>query len=599
MAQGERKGAAGGSVAERQERARHRNIVLVGIALLVSLIMLYAGTVEQRAAAAEFTQRLELFAAQLITPETEALLGAQPAGAAGHVAFLSLCDGEERAHVYSGSGSTVRAAFDAAKKEANAAVLSSKRPPLWIRLDLLSSAEEISAEALQAALAAAPPEGFYYGLAFDERYVLALPEAQLHGARIYDYERGGVNLAALNGELERAGRDPLEQLPETYGLFRCASWFFDEESVLYPLTAEEGSASRRVMGQIDAAYAGEIALRAADYLAAQRKEDGSLAAGRYPRSERELEGLTALGQAQAVRALVAGWRIEPTAAREAAVTRAVDGLLGQIRLADGARAYLYEGEAPLQHPAGNAAALLALTEASALWGSERHLDLCRQLGNGLLTQLEAGAAAWERLPGEGSSAACCEGAAVLALCRLHTLTGEAEWRSAAKSAADLWMEHPGAGESRSASLCCAAEIARSLEDAAYDAFACKLALQAFASMDAAEAEDPAALEVRMQIFELYARAIERGAPGAELAAAQLPALLAGIQSAAQGQLDSCFFPENAMYMESPAEILGSFMLRGEGCLIRVDALCRSIEGYARYHSHYQTLLAHGLPGAAE
>ncbi len=76
----------------------------------------------------------------------------------------------------------------AAAKETDRAVKQAGGlTPRWVKADVVYLSEEISAGELAKSLKSSRQEFFRYGLAFDAGYETALLEAELNGAKIYDY----------------------------------------------------------------------------------------------------------------------------------------------------------------------------------------------------------------------------------------------------------------------------------------------------------------------------------------------------------------------------------------------------------------------------
>ena len=111
--------------------------------------------------------------------------------------------------------------------------------PRWVKADVVYLSEEISAGELAKSLKSSRQEFFRYGLAFDAGYETALLEAELNGAKIYDYEENpGIDLEYLNTYLKKAGCPALPGMPELCTVFQCIGWLCDETdllSVMLPL----------------------------------------------------------------------------------------------------------------------------------------------------------------------------------------------------------------------------------------------------------------------------------------------------------------------------------------------------------------------------
>ncbi|NBJ91785.1 hypothetical protein D5281_04060 [bacterium 1xD42-62] len=78
----------------------------------------------------------------------------------------------------------------------------------------------------------------YTNTTFYKKFDTTLLEAELNGAKIFDYENGGIDFEYLNRYLKKADRSPLEKLPSVYTVFQCKGWICDENNTVYALSTE-------------------------------------------------------------------------------------------------------------------------------------------------------------------------------------------------------------------------------------------------------------------------------------------------------------------------------------------------------------------------
>ena len=218
-----------------------RRNIFWGLALTLSVCCLLT------ACGGPYETKVDTLRDEIVTEDIAWELGSSPAGEAGHVIFLSVCDGTRRASVFTGTGATLEEAWEDAENKTAAAVGTWDTDPIWVKADVVYVSEEVSREVLVDAVSSSRPQFFRYGAAFDPSFDTALLEAELNGAGIYRYEDGGVDLSALNDYLEGAGRPTLEGLPETYTLFQTFGWLCDENDAVHLLDSSGLDYGRRTL----------------------------------------------------------------------------------------------------------------------------------------------------------------------------------------------------------------------------------------------------------------------------------------------------------------------------------------------------------------
>lgn len=540
-----------------------------------------------------FQEKAELLRRETLADWVRMELGDAPAGEAGHVVFLSVCDGAERAGVYSASGETLDAAWEGAVSAAATALKKSGLEPKWLKADLVYLSGSFTAQELKDALDYSETGFLYYGAAFDPDFETALLEAELNAASIYDYENGGIDLDALNGYLKAAGREEVQTLPDTYRLFRTAGWFCGEDYLVRRVSASGLDYGRRIVETVDRETVEPMLQSAAAWIAGQQRKDGAIPV----RAGGEADPAV---HARALSALLAAYGLEPGEQLEKSIRRAAGYLADQAVYDSLGRAFLPSGEEITLEAGALAAA--ALAEYEAVFQDGERLELCRALGNGVLAMLNRNTGEFVHVldgsfhPAAVSRGPGYDGAAVYALCRLYGLTGGAEYLDAARAAADRFIA-AGTGSGDPWTALAVNELSKHVPDAAsYYVFALENAQRNLEAICGRDTASPGGLVVLMAAYESYDRMTGYGGSAEGF---YLEPLLRGIAARAQRQLDGCLFPEYAMYREDPGQTAGAFMTREEGLSVRTACVCENMEGYELYLANCEKLLAAGLPGDGE
>lgn len=66
----------------------------------------------------------------------------------------------------------------------------------------------------------------------------------------------------------------------------------------------------------------------------------------------------------------------------------------------------------------------------------------------------------------------------------------------------------------------------------------------------------------------------------------LQAFLDAISVRVDRQLNGYFYPEHAMYMKNPQRILNAFMVRHDGCRVRIGDVQHNIGGLYLYYKNF-------------
>ncbi len=570
------------------------------VILLVMAACLFAGFFgwisKDRAA---FRKKLALLEKCVVTEETEAALGKSPAGGqAGQAVLISVCNTGERARVFCGTGRDLPSAWKNAARQVQEFLKGGNYDPVWVKADVVESSDLLQTEELVREVKRARHEFYRYGIAFDPNFQTALLEAELNGAKIYDYENGGIDKNALNSYLKKEGRDALEELPEIYTVFRCRGWFCDEDNQIFPLSTDDLDYGRR-MESVDAEYARELIMNASEFLVDQIQEDGSFVYGIYPRFDNEIDNYNMVRHASTLWSLICRYRLEPEEELAEKIERSIRYMLDHVIYDSDGRAWLYEEKDEEIKLGGCGVAVVALTEYMDVFQNEKYKEVCLALGEGILLMTDPISGEYYHVLSrdftrkEKFRTVYYDGEATFALCRLYSLTGEEIWLNAARSAVDHFIKEDYSRYKDHWVAYSMNEITKHITDNKdYYAFALKNAQVNLEEIRERDTTYHTYLELLMATFEVYDRMVENGLDVGDF---DLQGLLETIAVRVNRQLNGYFYPEYAMYMKNPRRILNTFMVRHDGYRVRIDDVQHNIGGYYLYFKNYDKLIACGLP----
>lgn len=568
---------------------------IAAVLTLLAIVLLLVLNVFNNSA---FQQKIELLQPYALADWVELETGIAPAGSAGHVVFISVCNGTERASVYTGTGKNLSDAWNNAVKRAKKDIQERNLTPIWVKADVLTASELVSMDELAKAVRDARHEFFRYGASFDSEFQTALLEAELNGAKIYEYDDGGISLESLNTYLKKANRNTLDELPEEITLFQCIGWFCDEENEVYQLADSGLEYGRRQIELIDGNFARELILNASEFLEEQVQEDGSFVYGIYPRFDNNIDNYNIVRHAGTIWSLVCRYRLIPDESLAEKIEQTIDYMLKFVVYDDQGRAYLYEEKSDEIKLGGSGIAMVALTEYMDVFQNDRYQDVCVALGNGILTMMDQSDGTYYHvLNGDFSRkeefrTIYYDGEATFALCRLYSLTKDPVWLEAAQAAVDHFIEADYTQYKDHWIAYSMNEITKYVTDRPeYFVFALDNAQNNLEKIRNRDTTYHTYLELLMSTFEVYDRFVQSGGSADDF---DLGSFLNTIYTRVNRQLDGYFFPEYAMYMRNPQRILDTFMVRHDGYRVRIDDVQHNIGGYYLYYVNYDKLVEYGM-----
>lgn len=595
----------------KQKRATERKTLptkkMAFFVCAVAVVLLIAGGLfvhfsgQTASNIAVYKEKISLLRANVLIANTEASVGKSPAGGqAGQVVFLSVCDTTERASVFCGTGADLQTAWNAADKQVMNFLEEGNYDPVWVKVDVVYISDVLQSEELARAVVAARHEFYRFGIAFDRTFQTALLEVELNGAKIYDYDNGGIDLKYLNLYLEKAGRMPLAELPGTYTIFRCMGWLCDETNTVYRLNTDDLDYGRRSV-VVSADYARDLILNASAFLEDQIREDGSFVYGIYPRFDNEIENYNIVRHASTLWSLICRYRLAPDDDLAEKIDRTIGFMLDYVIYDANGRAYLYEEKEDEIKLGGCGVCVVALTEYMDVFQNEKYRDVCCALGQGILSMMDqTNGEYYHVLSGdftrkEEFRTVYYDGEATFALCRLYSLTDDSVWLEAAKIAVAHFIEADYTQYKDHWVAYTMNEITKHIPDnKEYYAFALDNAQKNLTTIRERDTTYHTYLELLMATFETYDRMLENGV---QVDGFDLQAFLDTISVRVDRQLDGYFYPEYAMYMRNPQRILNTFMVRHDGYRVRIDDVQHNIGGYYLYFKNYDKLLAYGMVGS--
>jgi hypothetical protein len=522
-----------------------------------------------------------------------------------YIVFLSLCNAADRATVITAKGETLEQAWANAGTKAKDFVNANNFNTVWLKADIVNDKEDVRAVDLPEIISIRSDgfdEFFRLGIAFDSAFDTALLETEINGNKLIDYDyTGNLDLKDINEYLSLHNRAALGRIPDVLVLFSCRGYIYDGTGCYTLNYKQDYNYGRRVAGEVTGDYAGTVMDSSTRFLIDSIQPDGSFNYGMYPTYDNQIPEYNILRHAGTVWSLVTQYDAAAGIEHKNAIECSVGYLLGQIVYDNGA-AYVVERKSNEIKLGGNGIAICALTEYMETFQTDKYVELCKMLGNGILVMMnentgkyyhvlyygEAGRIDFSRK--EEDRTVYYDGEATFALARLYGLTGEEKWLNASKAAVENFIREDYVQYKDHWIAYAMNEVTKYVDDTRYYEFALRNVNENLDAIYYRETSYHTYMEMLMATFDLYDRILANNIQVGYLEKFQDKYFIDTIFYRADHMLNGYFYPEYAMYLKKPAKILGAFFVRHDGYRIRIDDVQHFVGGYSQYREDYSKLL---------
>jgi hypothetical protein len=518
--------------------------------------------------------------------------------------FAFVTDGESRAKSFLGDGQGLREALDDALQKASGYASGLKGQKIYLKADIVNYIDKMSKESVKAEIDSRLNGAYRYGVSFGESFQTSFTEEEMNGYRLFDKtDPDGFMYKRMNALLLSQGKEMLSFIPGELIVFACRGYFSDGDSA-YALYSNPMSSLYGMRMEFEAdpgLVEGEIATNI-QFLTGMSQPDGSFTYGRWPATNNDVEGYNILRHMGAVWALIERYRDtrEESLAEPIAKALSYFSASAVAEKAPGV-AYVYDTE-PLEIKLGGAGlAVCAIVSYMEAFKTDEWLPLARSLGEGILSMQDPKTGAFRHVlhykekgfadfsDKEETRTVYYDGEATLALLSLYRYTGEERWLAAAKAALgrfiledyteyrDQWLAY------------CLAEITKYSDTVAYYNFALRNIQANLQTIRDASPGSHIVLEFLMSSFEVYERMLDRGIEPTYPQGFDEAAFIDTILYRASFMQSSCFFPEFAIHMSRPNEVMGLFFVRNDEFRVRIDDIQHFVSGYRLFRKSYSSL----------
>jgi len=530
------------------------------------------------------------------------------------VVFFSVCDGESRALVYCGRGTTIQNAWDLALDQMKEELLKKQNyKPIWLKVDFVDQIQTIKTADLNYRLREHSFAYFYRkGLAFDENFETAFLEAELNGNNMLVYKTGkdskkkdsgfgSLDQRNINDYLRQYDKRPsLKAVPKKIFEFNTRAFFCDEQNIVYPLYRGHPDAGRRIIPETTGEVIQEIITKASRYLNNLITPSGKFIYGYYPIFGREAKSYNIVRHVSSLWSLANLYRVtgdkEVLANLDLAIQYVIDN---HIEYKDKETAFVVERKSNEIKLGANGMALVMFTEYMDVVKTDKYVQLVRHLANGAITMQNKRKGTFVHVLSFPSyelkdkfRVIYYDGEVVFGLARAYSVTKDEKYLLAAKAGVDNFIAKKYTKYRDHWVAYALNELTKHLPEPRYFKFAMKNVKDNLERIYQRGTSFHTYLELLMVSWQTYERLKESSIDLSYMEKFDVERFAQTIYRRARHMLNGFFYPEYAMYMKYPNQILDGFMVRHQSFRTRIDDVQHFIGGYYYYVIYYANIRKH-------
>ncbi|MCL2034589.1 MAG: hypothetical protein FWG94_07655 [Oscillospiraceae bacterium] len=527
--------------------------------------------------------------------------------------FISVGGLKSRALVFRGTGASVQNAWEQAYGAAEAAATGNKNyKVLWIKADIVDLIRPVTKLDLNMHMKEGGFPYFYrYGLAFDSNLGVAFLESEINANKMLyyysekqfskneiDFSSNRLNLDNVNHYMKKYyGSTEDIEMPEQLFEFTTRGFIADGDAV-YDLYNDGLGIGRRA-AFIDKNETRNMIMSASSFLARQIGPDGKFVYGYYPVFGNEIDSYNIVRHASSLWSLLNLFRMTGDRSVLMKLDKAIDYMISDyLEYKDTKTAYLVERASNEIKLGASGVAVILLTEYMDALKTRRYAEIVRHLANGIVALQDGEDGSFTHVlsfpdynTAQKFRIVYYDGEAVFGLARAYSVLKDEIYLNAAKAGVEYFIRNDYTKYRDHWVAYALNEITKHLPEPRYFEFAMRNIKENLAKIYKRNTTYHTYLELLMIGFETYERLMNSGAKVGYMDSFSPEDFILTIFRRANVMANGFFYPEYAMYMKIPEQILGSFMIRHDSFRTRIDDVQHFIGGYYFYMRSYDRLRA--------
>lgn len=498
--------------------------------------------------------------------------------------FISVSNGKQKARVFSYSGSNLDSVLEKTYEKAKKSGIF----PKWFKLDVMTGVDKTTYSEFVSSHSGTLEGSFRRGIAFNSYYGTAMLEAQINSCGILNYDTGKLSLTRINAELDQMGKKQLTGIPSDLYVIKTQGYFAENNSFAIKLTNGSYADTGRREFELSRTGLELLARKSSSYLRSICDTNGKYIYGYYPIDNKEIEGYNILRHAGTVWDMIMLYDMCGDSTLIPVIESNLMYLKKFVQYKDNSTAFIVDGS--YLNIGGNGLALLAYSAYAEVFGSSKYNSLVTALANGVIYFQKK----------DGSFSHCLnksdysvfkdyvviyyDGEAAFGLLKAYGITGKSKFLSAAKKAADYFVDNNYEKENSHWISYTFNELTKYAPEEKYFEFGLKNITENNYTNKLYKTRSGrnSAGETINAAFELYDRLISGGYKCAYLDEFDAEKLVNTVVKRMDYELNFFMFPEYAMYFKAPQTVLNSFAVREDKFRIRIDDIQHFMDGYYLY-----------------
>lgn len=515
--------------------------------------------------------------------------------------FFSYGSAKERCKVWSSSDSEPQVLIKRVLKYIDQQFEKNRQLPEFLKFDIAVNVEEKNWSTVVDQVNRQPHNNHYRkGISFDEKFNICFLEQEVYGKALIK----GVVYNQPNffdeKNLNTAIKKKYPQIKTQFELTKIKKvWVFDTLSCFYengqfiPLQSTGTANGVRYLIGDTKAHIKDVVLKNAKFLHGEIQADGSFIYGYFPAYANKIRSYNTVRHCTAVYALIETLEVEYNEAYLPKIKQAISYALETFYKEADQKAFMIDGkEDDLEIKLGaNAAAIFMLCKYQEVVGDSSYLVYAEELAKGIQFMVDQEGQTTHVLSypslevKEKFRIVYYDGEAALGLLRLYQINQEQPLLDTVKLMFehfitknydryhDHWLSY------------CTNELTKICPEAKYFEFGLNNYLKHMDFIRNRQTVYATFLEMMMSAYKMVTRLKEQG--HSELfEKAKYEELKELIELRVEFQRNGFFYPEVAMYMAEPQQILNAFYVRHDRLRTRIDDQEHNLSGYVAYLNHF-------------
>ena len=477
-----------------------------------------------------------------------------------------------------------------------------RRLPEFLKFDIAVNIEEESFKQVIAQVTAQQHNNHYRkGMSFDSSFNLCFLEQELYARAIIKglvysqpnfFDQDNLNAAIKKKYPQLKTGLQLDKIQKVW-TFDTLSCFY-EQGQLIPLQSMGTANGVRYLSNPKKQHIRELVLKNAHFLHSQIQEDGRFIYGYFPAYAHQIKSYNTVRHCTAVYALIETLEVEYQTQYLAKIKQAIDYALATFYKQIDHKAFMLDGK-PDQYEiklGANAAAIFMLCKYQEVTGDDGYLKQAEQLANGICAMINSHGETTHVLhyPSlevkEKFRIIYYDGEAALGLLRLYQINQNPKLLDLVKlmfehfisknydQYHDHWLSY------------CTNELTKICPEPKYFEFGLNNYLKHMDFIRNRKTVYATFLEMMMSAYKMVTHLKAQGHT-ALFETAKFEALKELIELRVDFQRNGFFYPEVAMYLAEPQQVLDAFYVRHDRLRTRIDDQEHNLSGYVAYLNHFE------------